>query len=46
MLTLEQRRKEYLSKENTQALKGIFAIVVLLSHLIPASGIFGKGIPY
>ena len=38
------RREEYLSRENTQALKGVLAIAVFLSHLIPASGVFGTSI--
>ena len=40
MLDLTKRKEEYLSKENTQALKGLLAIAVLLSHAVPKSEVF------
>lgn len=39
-MNLSERKNEYLSRENTQALKGILSIAVFLCHVVPASKIF------
>lgn len=40
----KNKREIYLSKDNTDCLKGIFALCVLLHHLYQRSGLFGHSI--
>lgn len=41
--SLTDRQTDYLSKENTTCLKGLFAVCVLAHHLYQHSGIFREG---